>query len=63
MVQLLIVRLTTTINGSSLFTLFSCSGSLLFLLYELCPDLHPHLGSTTLSWMQEAVRKQKAIWK
>lgn len=37
MVQLLLPHLTATINGSSLFIMFSCSGSLLFLL---CPDLH-----------------------
>lgn len=34
-----------------------------FSLYELCPDLHPCVGSDTLSWMQEAVRMQKAVWK
>lgn len=63
MVQLLTAHLTTTINGSSLLTLFLGNGSLLFLLYELCPDLYPHLGSDTPSWMQEPVRIQKAIWK
>lgn len=63
MVQLLIAHLTTTINGSSLFALFSCSGSLLFLLYELYPVLLPHLRSNILSWMQEPVRMEKAIWQ
>lgn len=63
MAQLLVAHLTITLNGSSLFTLQGQLALFAVGMMIYMPDLFSHLGSRKLSWMQEAARMQKAVWK